>query len=134
MRWGLLRWVAIVLALAASGTAHAQCSGYFESTYNASGYYATGYLDDGSCAIVPNVIGEASSAAADTILEAAGLDLGTVTVHCSSATLNQVIDQTPPAGTIVTLGALIAVSTSNNTPCEGRPPLWLQADKPWSPL
>jgi len=121
----LIRWAAVALLLSAGGAAHAQCSGYFESSYPDSGYYASGYLEEGSCVATPNVIGQASSAAADVILEAIGLDLGNVTARCSAVTLNQVIDQAPPAGTIVALGTLVAISTSNNTPCEGRPQLWL---------
>ena len=130
----LIRWAFGAALLLAGGAAHAQCEGYFESGYVDTGYFASGYLEEGDCVATPDVIGEASSAAADLVLEAVGLDLGTVTARCSSAALNQVIDQAPPAGTIVALGTLVVISTSNNTPCEGRPPLWLQADRPWSPL
>lgn len=125
----LIRYAAAALALLASGQAAAQCSGYFDEDYVETGYFASGYLEEGSCVVVPLVIGEASAAAADATLEALGLDLGTATARCSAATLDQVIDQAPPAGTVVPLATLVDVFTSNNTPCEGRPPLWLHLER-----
>jgi hypothetical protein len=122
-------WVAALLALGAGAAAHAQCAGYYESDYAEATYYDTGYLESGSCAEVPNVLGQATSADADLILEGVGLDAGTVTARCSSATADEVIDQAPPAGTFVELGSLIALFTSNGTPCEGRPPLWLHVER-----
>lgn len=72
---------------------------------------------------VPNVVGQASSGAADTILEGVGLDLGGVTARCSGAANNAVISQAPPAGELADLGSLVAVLTSNGVACElqGKP-------------
>jgi hypothetical protein len=69
---------------------------------------------------VPNVIGEASSAAADAILEADGFDLGGVTERCSGAPDDEVVGQSPPAGSLASLGALVSILVSNGVECELR--------------
>lgn len=124
-----LRIVAALLLITSGGVAHAQCSGYFDSGYVDTGYYDVGYLEDGSCVVVPDVTDQVSSAAADVELEALGIDLGTATARCSSEMVNYVTDQSPPAGTIVALASLVNVFTSNGSPCEGRPPLWLHLER-----
>lgn len=73
---------------------------------------------------VPAVIGEASFAAADAILEGDGLD-GFEVVTCSSAASGEVVNQAPPAGTLVQLATVVSVYVSSGTPCRGRPQLWL---------
>jgi len=79
--------------------------------------------DDGasSSVAVPDVVGEADSAAADTILEGDGLDLGSVFERCSAEADNEIIGQNPDAGTLVALGSLVYVTASNGTECSGRP-------------
>jgi beta-lactam-binding protein with PASTA domain len=67
---------------------------------------------------VPNVVGQASSAAADTILMAAGLDLGGVTARCSSDTVNHVVGQSPAPGVLVVAGSLVDVLISNGVACD----------------
>lgn len=66
---------------------------------------------------VPNVIGEVSSAAADTTLEAVGLDLGVVASRCSAEALNEVVAQDPSPGVVVNLGELVDVLVSNGVEC-----------------
>jgi hypothetical protein len=66
---------------------------------------------------VPDVVGEASSAAADVILEAALLDLGAVTARCSAAALNEVLGQDPAPGVLVAAGELVDVLVSNGVAC-----------------
>jgi hypothetical protein len=68
---------------------------------------------------VPDVVGEASFAAADLILEGLlldGLDLGAV---CSPAAASEIVSQAPPAGTIVPSGTLVALTASSGVACSG---------------
>ena len=105
-------------------------------TLDANAAAVTGWVgipliaDDGAGGdvAVPNVIGQASAAAADAILEGDGLDLGTNTVKCSSAAASEVTSQAPSSGTLVSLGTLVNVDTSSGTPCRGSPPLWLKLE------
>jgi PASTA domain-containing protein len=68
---------------------------------------------------VPNVVGQATAAAADMILEGVGLDAGTVTAICSGAANNSVISQAPAAGVLVSLGSIVDLFTSNGVACVG---------------
>lgn len=109
--------VALALLLAA-GSASAQCAGYFEGSYLNTGYFTSGYLEENNCLAAPDVVG-LSQAAADTALEAVGLDTGNVVSRCSIQAAGEVIDQVPPAGTILSPGALVDISISSGTPCAG---------------
>ena len=66
---------------------------------------------------VPNVVGEANFAVADTILEAAGLDGGTETVVCSNETADEIIAQSPIAGTQVQPLSLVNLTSSSGSSC-----------------
>lgn len=68
---------------------------------------------------VPNVVGEASYAAADLILEALGLDAGTEIEQCSDAVNNSVVLQDPSAGTRVDIGTIVNLWTSTGVACRG---------------
>jgi hypothetical protein len=109
--------LAIVGLLLVAATAQAD---YFASGYKASGYYASGYFEvdaGGGQVAVPNVVGEADSAAADAILEGEGLDLGGVTARCSAEAEDEVVGQSPGPGVLVDLGALVDVLVSNGIEC-----------------
>jgi beta-lactam-binding protein with PASTA domain len=67
---------------------------------------------------VPNVVG-LDEAAADSALEADGLDTGTVTSVCSAATMGDVVSQAPPAGALVAAGSTVNLFVSSGTPCKG---------------
>ena len=96
-------------------------SGVWATTPWASGVW---FEEDGGgcvmCVSVPNVIGEASSAAADAILEGDDLDLGGVTERCSDEADNEVVGQAPPAGTMVESGSLVDLLVSNGVECKLR--------------
>jgi len=64
-----------------------------------------------------NVIGAASSAAADTTLEGDGFDLGGVTARCSDEALDEVVGQSVGPGVETPLGTLVDVLTSNGVEC-----------------
>lgn len=66
---------------------------------------------------VPNVVGEANSAAADVILEAVGLDLGTVSEQCSAEPDDEVLAQNPLSGANALLGSLVDINVSNGVAC-----------------
>lgn len=66
---------------------------------------------------IPNVVGQASSAAAGTVLTNAGFTLGTVTSKCSAAALNSVIEQDPTAGTSAAALTAVNVQTSTAVAC-----------------
>lgn len=88
----------------------------------AAGVWATTVFADGvwyedNLIAVPNVVGQASAAAADAILEGDGLDLGGATARCSPETLDAVVGQSPAAGTQVALGSLVDVLVSNGVEC-----------------
>jgi hypothetical protein len=103
-------------------TAGAQC--FFEDAFLEDSFTEDAFFEGctGSVAVsVPNVIGEASSAAADTILEGVGLDLGGVNERCSAAADNEVIAQSPAPGALVALGALVDVIVSNGVVCTAIP-------------
>jgi hypothetical protein len=76
------------------------------------------------CVPVPDVVGELTFGAADTILEGDGLD-GLEAEVCSSVANNVVVGQSPADGTLVPLATVVLVTTSNGVACKGRPPLWL---------
>jgi beta-lactam-binding protein with PASTA domain len=65
---------------------------------------------------VPDVVGEASFAAADAILEGDGLD-GLELEACSAAMAGEIVAQNPSAGTLVALGTVVGVSASSGTEC-----------------
>ncbi len=110
--------LAFLLLAALPRAGEAQCTGYYDSSYATSGYYATGYLEEGGCGQVPDVTG-LSTAAADAALMAVSLDTGAIYQRCSSAPLNEVVDQTPQADTIVAFGSLVDLITSNGVACQG---------------
>jgi hypothetical protein len=91
----------------------------------ASGSFADGTFADGTfagCSVpgsteVPNVIGEASAAAADAILEAEGADLGSVTARCSAEPEDEVVGQSPAPGTLVEEDSLVDLLVSNGVEC-----------------
>lgn len=115
-----MRRVLIALALLVGGhTAHAQCSGYFDEAYVSTGYFSSGYLEENDCIVTPDVIG-LTQAGATSALQAAGLDIGNVTSRCSIQVAGEVIDQIPPAGTVLPAGYLVDVNVSNGSPCEGQ--------------
>lgn len=62
---------------------------------------------------VPNVVGQPSAAAADLILEAATLDLGTATTVDSAAPAGEVLSQLPTAGSSVPAGTLVNITVSS---------------------
>ncbi len=66
---------------------------------------------------VPNVISQATAAAADDVLELAGLDAGGVTARCSLETNGEVIGQSPGPGVLVDVGSLVDLLTSNGQEC-----------------
>jgi hypothetical protein len=65
---------------------------------------------------VPNVVG-LSTAAADTTLEGAGLDTGSVNTQCSSKVLNEVLSQDPISGTFVLIGSTVDLIASTGVAC-----------------
>lgn len=91
----------------------------------ATGTWASGSWADGiwgaadapELVAVPSVIGQANSAAADSILEGDGLDLGGVTARCSAETEDEVVGQSPGAGVLVELGSLVDILVSNGEEC-----------------
>lgn len=119
------RLVALMLALV---TVRADAAMTFATDGDwAAGSFGTTDWEDGSFlegaaagVQVPTVTGESSTAAADAILEAVGLDLGGATDRCSSEPDNEVVGQSPQAGEIVDLGSLVYVTVSNGVECEIR--------------
>jgi len=116
--------VRVVASLLLAGTLFIAASparaDFIDSGFFATGFDETGFFEaDGAPADipVPNVVGEADSAAADAILEGDGLDLGTVTTHCSAAALDEIIGQDPLAGVLVSLGTLVNVTASDGMAC-----------------
>ncbi len=65
---------------------------------------------------VPDVVG-LSQAAADTALEAALLDTGSITQTCSSEAIGTVVGQSPSAGVLVNAAALVDLDVSDGTAC-----------------
>lgn len=110
---------ALAVAALLSVAANAQAADYFEPTYFATGYFETNYFEAAAAGpvAVPNVVGEASFAAADTILEGDGLDGGTETEVCSAAANNEIVGQSIAAGTLVAGGTLINLRSSNGMAC-----------------
>jgi beta-lactam-binding protein with PASTA domain len=76
-------------------------------------------LNDAAQVAVPDVVGEASPAAADAILEAALLDLGEVGLTCSAAAEDEVLSQNPAVGATVDEGSLVDIVVSNGVVCTG---------------
>lgn len=109
-----LRVAAGALAALLSFTAHAAPSFYGF----AGGAFIQGPQNSGSA--IPNVVGQATSGAAATVLTGAGFVLGVVTTKCSVATLNQVIEQDPTAGTLAVGGTAVNVATSTAVACVPR--------------
>lgn len=72
------------------------------------------------CSPITDVVGQASAAAADTLLEADGFDLGVETESCSAAADNSIIRQNPAAGVEAAAGTLVDVVSSNGVACTGR--------------
>lgn len=70
-----------------------------------------------SSSAVPNVVGQASAAAADAILEAAGFDMGGTTDRCSDEPDNEVVGQDPAPGALAAPGTLVALLLSNGVVC-----------------
>lgn len=115
------RALALALALAWSSGSNASLE---DDGVWAAGVWATTAWGDGvwyeasaGTVAVPNVVGEANAAAADSILEGDGLDLGNTASKCSAATADEVIGQTPIAGTVVASGSLVDVLVSSGTEC-----------------
>ena len=67
--------------------------------------------------VVPDVVGEADFAAADSILEGVGLDGNELAAHCSSAAADEIISQNPAAGASVIPGSLIDLTPSTGIVC-----------------
>lgn len=65
---------------------------------------------------IPNVVG-LSLAAADTALMADGFDTGTTTPQCSAEAADEVLGQTPVAGTLVVPPSDVDLVYSSGTPC-----------------
>jgi len=107
------RLAALALLLVAPAHADYFAPGYFAAGYNVSGYFAE---DAGSDVAVPNVVGEANFAAADAILEGEGLDGAEIEV-CSAEAEDEVVSQSPAAGSLVALGTVVDVRTSNGVAC-----------------
>ena len=78
---------------------------------------------DETTAAVSNVIGQASTAAAEAILIGDGFVLGTVNTRCSASPLNQIVGQSPTPGQLAPLGSAVDLLASNGTACPraGRP-------------
>lgn len=115
----LLRFAIILLLplpLSASETG-SWASGSWASGSWANGSWASSETPEPSTVAVPNVVGEASFAAADAILEAALLDGGTETEVCSAATNNSIVSQSPAAGTLVAEDTLVNLRSSNGVAC-----------------
>jgi hypothetical protein len=112
--------VSLVVSLGACDEGGTFADGTFADGTFADGTFAGGGDCDALTVEVPNVIGEASVAAAEAILELSGLDIGTDTASCSSLALNVIIGQDPTAGTDVEVGSLVNVIYSNGTPCANR--------------
>jgi hypothetical protein len=96
----------------------------YGASFSSSSFATTSY-DENSFSFgadppvtVPDVVG-LSQAAADTALEAEGLDTGTVASVCSAATAGNVVSQAPPAGALVDAGTTVNLSVSSGTPCTG---------------
>lgn len=101
----------------------------FESdgAWKAGSWASTSWADGawyeaGGDVAVPNVIGQANSAAADMILEGDGLDLGAVTERCSDAADDEVVGQDPAPGVLVDLASLVDVLVSNGVECPSGSP------------
>jgi hypothetical protein len=108
----------VLLLAALPRVGAAQCLGYYDASYAASGYYASGYLQEGGCGAVPDVTG-LSTAAADTALMAVGLDTGAIYTRCSMSPVNEVVDQVPQADVILASGSLVDLFKSSGVACEG---------------
>lgn len=115
--------IALGIMLAAPARADFIAPGFFSTGFIEAGFFEE---DAAGTVAVPNVVGEASAAAADAVLEGVGLDLGTDTARCSAAASGEVIGQSPPPGAEVALATLVNVDTSSGVACSGRPPLFLQ--------
>lgn len=75
-------------------------------------------IEDENLIAVPSVRGEANFAAADAILEMAGLDGGAEAERCSDAAENSIVGQSPEAGTLVSAGTLVNLLSSNGEECK----------------
>lgn len=80
------------------------------------GFASGAFIQGPELAVVPDVVG-LDLAAADTALEGAGLDTGTVTAVCSPATLDEVVSQNPAAGASAALASLVDLSASSGVEC-----------------
>lgn len=111
------RWLAALALLAFPALAAEEEPSWALGSW-ASGSWASGSwgVDENTVA-VPDVVGEADFAAADLVLEGVGLDGGTETEKCSGAPDNEIIDQSIASGTIVALGTLVNLSSSNGVAC-----------------
>jgi hypothetical protein len=110
-----MRIAVAILALLVTASAWADFdSGSFDTNSFSNQSFDFG---DGTTT-VPDVLG-LDQAAADTALEAAGLDTGNVTSACSDEAMGDVVSQAPPSGTIVAEGSLVDLVTSSGTPCTG---------------
>jgi hypothetical protein len=125
-----MRKLAALVLVAWVSTAHASLeedgiwkAGAWATTTWADGVWLEG---EASTVAVPNVVGEANFAAADAILEGDGLD-GAESAACVFDLMeypeDEVIRQSPIAGTMVSLGSIVIVTVSDGTACElsGRP-------------
>ena len=97
---------------------NAQAADYFEPTYFSTGYFETDYFEvsAGGTVAVPNVVG-LDVAAADTALDADGLDTGAVTMRCSAEVADEVLSQNPAAAVVVDVGTTVDLVTSDGMVC-----------------
>jgi hypothetical protein len=108
-----------VSLVALAGTAHA--AGFIEPGFFETGFIEEGFFEEDGAppmdVAVPDVVGQADFAAADTIFEGDGLDGNELAARCSTAPLNEIISQNPIAGALVPLGTIIDVTPSSGMEC-----------------
>lgn len=112
----ILATLAILPASASMENDGAWASGVFATTVWADGVW----YENVAQGVVPDVVGQASAAAADAILEGDGFDAGTVFSRCSAATADEIIAQNPAAGAMANLGSTVDLYASNGQACRGR--------------
>jgi len=117
---GRLPVIRIALALLL-GASSVHAASFDDASFSTSSFDGDSFEfgdGGGSQIAVPDVVG-LDEAAADTALEAEGLDTGTVTTVCSAADAGDVVSQAPPAGALVDAGTTVDLFVSSGTPCAG---------------
>jgi hypothetical protein len=115
-RLPLIRRAALALLL---GVGSAYGASFDDASFATTSYDENSFEFGAAAQVaVPDVVG-LSQAAADTALEAEGLDTGTVASVCSAAASGDVVSQAPPAGALVDAGTTVNLSVSSGTPCTG---------------